>query len=277
VKKLLLVLCLVLTTVLFLPSVAGASTPTLKSLAKTVAALQKEVASQSNTIATLTSKLSADEVTIAAQGQKLSDAASLLAIAPYVSLNTSAINGVAGPNIVFQGSNVWVRSSTSEEDTTGTGNLIVGWDSHLSGIPSGYRTGSNNLVCGDHNGFTGYGGFVAGRYNKVSGAYASISGGTSNTASGDCASVSGGLGNFAIGSCASVSGGEHNDAEGGGSSVSGGDSNLAMGYETSVSGGYGNQPRNTSAGSYSYASISGGYRLTSNTIYGWAGGTYHTP
>ena len=221
-KKLLLVPCLVLTTVLFLPSVARASTPTLKSLAKTVAALQKEVASQSNTIATLTSKLSADEVTIAAQGQKLSDAASLLAIAPHVSLNASAINGVTGPNIVFKGANVQIKSATSESDASGTGNLIVGWDNDPTSTPVGYRSGSNNLICGDRSSFRSHGGFVAGCLNTISDQFASVSGGYHNAASYDWASVTGGEYNTASGEDASVSGGNGNQATALDSSISGG-------------------------------------------------------
>ena len=64
-KKLLLVAVLALTTVLVLPSVASAKTPTLKSLAKTVAALQKKVNAQATTIASLTTRLTAAEGKIA--------------------------------------------------------------------------------------------------------------------------------------------------------------------------------------------------------------------
>ena len=74
-KKLLLVLCLVLTTVLVLPGVASASTPTLKQLAKTVAALQKQVTSLKS---------------------QLTKAKSVLAVAPYVSLDRSAVNVLLG-------------------------------------------------------------------------------------------------------------------------------------------------------------------------------------
>ncbi|MEI6726748.1 MAG: hypothetical protein WCN81_11070, partial [Actinomycetes bacterium] len=122
-KKLLLVLCLVLTTVLFVPSVASASTPTLKSLAKAVAALQKKVNAQATTIASQNATISALQTTVAGHTTTLASAAPLLAIAPYVSLNAGAINGVKGPNIVFTGANVQIKSATSESDASGTGNL----------------------------------------------------------------------------------------------------------------------------------------------------------
>ena len=129
--------------------------------------------------------------------------AGLFALAPYVSVNQSPMNGVAAPNIVFQGANVHVRSGNLEEDTTGTGNLIVGWDEWGYGA----RTGNNNLVCGNFNTFTANGCFIAGVWNTVGGLYSSVSGGQQNTASINNASVSGGRLNTASGYFSSVSGG----------------------------------------------------------------------
>ena len=185
-KKLLLDLCLVLATVLLLPSVAGASTPTLKQLAKTVAALQKQVTSLKS---------------------QLTKARSVLALAPYVSLDRSAVNGVAGPNVVFRGCNLQVKSKTGETDTTGTGNLIVGWDDNPSSTPSGYRSGCNNLVCGNRQIFTTFGCFLAGGDNTASASLAAVSGGLYNTASNSEATVSGGANNVASGYLSVVSGG----------------------------------------------------------------------
>ena len=129
--------------------------------------------------------------------------AGLFALAPYVTVNQSPMNGVAAPNIVFQGANVHVRSGNLEEDTTGTGNLIVGWDEWGYGA----RTGNNNLVCGNFNTFTANGCFIAGVWNTVGGLYSSVSGGQQNTASINNASVSGGKLNTASGYFSSVSGG----------------------------------------------------------------------
>ena len=185
-KKLLLVLCLVLATVMLLPSVASASTPTLKQLAQTVASLQKQVTSLKS---------------------QLTKARSVLALAPYVSLNRSAVNGVAGPNVVFKGCNLQVKSKTSESTIDGTGNLIVGWDDNPSTTPSGYRSGSNNLVCGDNQTFTSIGCFLAGGNNTASAEQAAVSGGFANTASNSGATVSGGANNVASGYLSVVSGG----------------------------------------------------------------------
>jgi hypothetical protein len=226
-KKLLLVLCLALTTVLVLPNVASASTPTLKQLAKTVASLQKQVT-------TLKSQLA--------------HAKSVLALAPYVSVTQTAINGVKGPNLVFKGCNLQIKSPTGQTDTSGLGNLIVGWDDSPPSMPSGYRTGSNNLVCGDLNGFTSHGGFVAGGANNVTGLSTSVCGGSGNTASGYQTSVSGGENNVASDYHASVSGGLNNSA---------------TGYDALVSGGYGNTASGTEA------SVSGGNGITASATYGW--------
>jgi len=296
-RKLVVLVLAVLTLVLLVPATASASTLTLKSLATKVAALQKQVTTQKAKIKTLSTQLTA--------------AQSVLALAPYVSLDPNAENGVAGPNIVFQGANVTVRSSQTNGDGTGTGNLIVGWDEVPSPAPSPLRTGDNNLVCGNDNNFTSSGGFVAGYLNTVSGAEASVSGGRLNVASDQCSSISGGYNNFSDAFCSSVSGGDNNHASGlyssasGGyvntasgtySSVSGGAFGIANDHATSVSGGYGGIAGdgtggpNAATGDYSnvsggydnwatggYAAVSGGDFLTESTTYGWMGGTYHTP
>jgi hypothetical protein len=242
-KKFLLALTLALCVVLVLPALASASTPSLKKLAKAVTVLQKKVRSQAATISSLSSNLTTAKQAIASQGATiaalqttvaghtttLTDAAPLLAIAPYVTLDQDAIDGVAGPNIVFQGANVHVRSSSSDWDGSGLGNLIVGWDVPPNSLPSPYRTGSNNLVVGEMNNFTSFSCFVDGYHNTVSGTTACITGGSYNTASGSCASVSGGVQNTASSDYASVSGGAGNTASAYASSVSGGQS-LIEGY-----------------------------------------------
>ena len=112
----------------------------------------------------------------------------------YLSLDKNAINYVKGPNIVLQNCNLQIRSTNSEDDTSGLGNLIVSWDSDPGGVlPSPFRSGSNNLVCGEGNNFTSYGCFVAGYQNRAAAEDASVSGG--------------GGGNYARDTYASVSGG----------------------------------------------------------------------
>src|SRR5437773_848495 len=74
----------------------------------------------------------------------------------------------------------------------GLGNLIVGYNA--SRVPPGYgtdvRTGSHNLILGDANNYSSFGGLVAGQLNTITAPYASVSGGNVNTASNFFASVS---------------------------------------------------------------------------------------
>jgi hypothetical protein len=91
--------------------------------------------------------------------------------------------------------------------TNGKGNLILGYNAAQGGGLD-LRTGSHNLIAGDQENYSSYGGIVAGFNNAISGAYATVTGGDSNTASGNFASVSGGFENTASGLSASVSGGE---------------------------------------------------------------------
>ncbi len=223
--KKLVIIVIVVAGMLLMPAAASARTPSLASLAKTVAALKKQVKSQATTIKSLKTKL--------ANGQ------SVLALAPYVSLTQTTLDGVKGPNIVFKGVNVHIRSALGETDTSGLGNLIVGWDENPSSTPAGYRSGSNYLVCGDMNSFMGCGGFVAGEQNVCSVAFNSVSGGFGNVADGWWYS--------------SVSGGDNNHASGSYSSISGGTNNQASG---------------------SCSSISGGHDITESAANGWAAGVY---
>ncbi|MGB8636454.1 MAG: hypothetical protein WCD66_05535 [Rhodanobacteraceae bacterium] len=61
------------------------------------------------------------------------------------------------------------------------------------------RSGSHNLILGDYNAYSQYGGLVAGNDIVVNGAYASVSGGISNTARIYASSVSGGYNHDASG------------------------------------------------------------------------------
>ena len=242
-KKLLLAVSVCSLLLLAGAATAGASTPTLKSLAKTVASLQKQVKSlkatvttQASTISTLQSVVGAD----ASHGlqKSVADIAAnpvltLSWLPTYLSLDMSAENGVTGPNVVFQGCNLHVMSSTSEGDSSGLGNLIVGWDD----VPGhgASRTGSNNLVAGDDNNFTNCAGFLAGIDNSCTGEFASVSGGADNWGSAEFSSVSGGEDNSANGFFSSVSGGRNNTVIGSWASIGGGGgSSPATGLSTTV-------------------------------------------
>jgi len=222
----------------------------------------------------LTTKVESQEASITALRAELDvvKANSVLDLGDYVSVNPDSQNGVAGPNIVFTGANLHIRSGAGATDAAvnGKGNLIIGYD-EMRGATEIGRTGSHNLVIGWGHKFTSYSGIVAGGLNTISAPYASVSGGYNNTASGPQSSVSGGYGNTASGSFASVSGGVANTASGSQSSVSGGLNGIASGGDSSVSGGY----NNTASGSQS--SVSGGNHSTAPGTYDWWGGSYHTP
>ncbi len=143
-----------------------------------------------------------------------------------------------GTTLTISGVNVQVVDGSGATDSTsGLGNLTVGYN-QLRVLGGDLRTGSHNLIVGDNNNYTSYGGLVVGAENEIDGAYASVSGGVANTASGVFSSVSGGNDNTASSAYASVSGGTANLASGPYASVSGGNLNVASGLAASVSGGF---------------------------------------
>ena len=121
---------------------------------------------------------------------------------------------------LFDGCDVQIVNGLDETETSnGTGNLIVGYNENDLEFDRG---GSHYLVVGRNNGYSNFGGIVAGRSNQSLGDFANVTGGTDNTAS-----------DFA----AHVSGGQFNDATGPTSSVTGGALNTASGFAATVGGG----------------------------------------
>jgi len=174
------------------------------------------------------------------------------------------------PEVVITRANLRnVNGLGSTSTTNGLGNLIVGYNEPRppEATPPDVRTGSHNVVVGYLHNFSRFGGLVVGVQNEISGAFASVSGGSLNTASGTVAAVSGGQSNTASGDSASVSGGNANTARGEFAAVSGGQSNMARGFISSVSGG----DSNTASGNFS--SISGGSNRTAEGDYDWVAGS----
>jgi hypothetical protein len=100
--------------------------------------------------------------------------------------------GVVGPNIVFTGANIHIVDGSGSTDDNGgalrgLGNLVIGYVANGNGQTSEIepRTGSHNLIIGAGNGFTSFGGSVAGEGNEISGGYADISGGCLTTPAGN--------------------------------------------------------------------------------------------
>jgi hypothetical protein len=191
-------------------------------------------------------------------------------ILPHVKYVESGVGGK--PTIQFSGVNVQVVSGVGKTNAAvnGEGNLVIGYDEN-----PGTETGSHDLILGEEQTFTSYGGIVGGLANSVTGPNASVIGGSLNSADGEgasidsgqhnvassrYASISGGFGNLATGSYAALSGGVGNTASGSYASVGGGASNEAS-TEAWIGGGY----KNTTSGRLS--AVFGGKEQTAKTEY----------
>jgi hypothetical protein len=171
-------------------------------------------------------------------------------------------------DLVFSGCNVHiVNGAGSTQTTNGLGNLIVGYneDASTQAKPASVRTGSHNIVTGLGHSYTSSGGLVAGRLNKISGLYATVTGGSENSATAASSSVTGGKINVASAPNSTVLGGQQNEASGVSSTVTAGFGNKATGAQSSVSGGM----SNTASGQLS--NVSGGQSRTAGDL-GWAAG-----
>jgi hypothetical protein len=141
-------------------------------------------------------------------------------ILQFVRVETERINGLRGPHLIIEGTNVHVRSGSGSTNPricvpgdpdcllgVGLGNLVVGYNEVSPSRPP-FRTGMHNLVVGPEHEYASTGGLVAGRHNSLRGRNASVTGGEDNEARGTASSVSGGSRNLASGPIASVSGGQ---------------------------------------------------------------------
>jgi hypothetical protein len=159
-----------------------------------------------------------------------------------------------GTDMIISGANLHiVNGNGATENENGLGNLIVGYNEERNDSPStDVRTGSHNLILGDYNSYSSYGGIISGRHNTLTGAYSCVQGSFGSTVSGSYASVNGGNGNIASGAYSFLGGGEANSASGLGATITGGQANVASAHVSSVSGGNGN------VASGEYANIGGG-------------------
>jgi hypothetical protein len=141
---------------------------------------------------------------LASQQQQLSALRPLAALAPFITVDLNPEEGVRGPNIVFHGANVHILaiplpgptypSAAVIAEYNGLGNLIIGEDLNSEYHPPFPRTGTNNLVIGQYNGWTGTncivggmdneaagdGNLVLGYWNKINAYRSAILGGVSN-------------------------------------------------------------------------------------------------
>jgi len=178
-------------------------------------------------------------------------------ILPHMSYSESGVGGK--PTIGLTGVNLQVvsGSGTTAGAVNGAGNIIIGYDEN-SGKHA--QTGSHDLILGEQQTFTSFGGVLAGDANTISGPFSSVTGGFENVASGEAAWAGGGQRNLANGFDSSVSGGQLNEA-GFVASVSGGAQNRASRGSSWVGGG---KENNANA---QYASIFGGKALKAEKEY----------
>lgn len=195
--------------------------PGRSSLQEQVAAVQKQVAALDRAVKGL-------------------QANSILDLNGYLTLDLSS----GYPTALFRGLNVQVVNGTGNTQTAnGVGNLIVGYNRQRTGTPvcsigalatdaeciaqggvwnANHKSGSHNIVGGDFNAYSMWGGLVMGIENVVNAPYASVTAGSSNVASGDLSSVAGGSFNTSNAMYGSVGGGLSNVAGAPFSSISGG-------------------------------------------------------
>jgi hypothetical protein len=162
-----------------------------------------------------------------------------------------------GDHFILTGANLCIVNGLGDTETTNSvGNLIMGYNETQ---PEPWeRTGSHNIIVGPHHGWESFGGIAVGWRHRISGKYASVSGGELNVASGDFASISGGFGSTASGRATSINGGVGNLAETLWASIGGGQNNIADGVASSVTGGFRNRASNH------FASVSGGAANTAS-------------
>lgn len=108
--------------------------------------------------------------------------------------NRLAHFSVGGPDnndIYIRGANLHIESGANDSQAVnGLGNLIIGTNEERP--ESNERSGSHNLIIGDRNNYSSYGGFVAGRDNAISAPYAVVGGGLNNTNDAEAATIPGG-------------------------------------------------------------------------------------
>lgn len=228
----------------------------LGQLQNVVKGLRTQLASEAAAREALQAKLNGLQATV---GRTQADvrslqANSILDLNGYLTLDNSS----GYPTALFTGVNVQVVNGTGATQTAnGLGNLVVGYNRPRRGVPvcslgyyvsgaeclakggiwaQSHKSGSHNIVGGELNSYTGWGGLVVGLENVISAPYATVSAGFGNVAAGDLSSVSGGSLNTASAMYGSVGGGHSNIAGGPFSSVAGGSHRRALGSENWAAG-----------------------------------------
>src|SRR6202035_644222 len=96
-------------------------------------------------------------------------------ILPHIKFVESGIG--KKPTVQFFGVNVQIVNGLGKTETiNGAGNLVIGYDENAS-LP---QTGSHDLILGEQETFTSYGGIVSGIKNTITAPFASVTGGGGN-------------------------------------------------------------------------------------------------
>jgi hypothetical protein len=160
------------------------------------------------------------KTTVKYEAEALPDPAELErldSILPRINYVESGVGGK--PTIQFSDVNVQIVDGEGKtEVVNGAGNLVIGYDENAGRT----QTGSHNVILGEEQAFSSFGGLVTGYGNTISGREASVSGGALNTASGYYTSIIGGMRNTAEVEASSVEGGSKNLAESRFASIFGG-------------------------------------------------------
>jgi len=229
----------------------------IEALAYSTVAIQTGLDETSATLLAQTSEISAIrlDVDAALSSAHLSDTAAAEHAAQLDDLETRVteadslmqyISIDARGDVVFTDTNILVTNGAGDTAApNGKGNLFVGYNAY----DGEDRSGSHNIVVGDHNAVTGTSGLIVGSHHLLSGHGSAIIGGDLNTVHGDGSVTIGGYSNDVSGTQASALGGAHNQVSGTLATVIGGYANLASGYLSTAGPGR----ENVASGPYSAA------------------------
>jgi len=189
---------------------SSTTTDSVESLQAKVASLESSVAALLSADSTLLTNLQAAQTQIqtmqaqiaALEARPAGGGGGVPGLEKYLFIETGDKNNLAGPHIVFRGVNVHVQNGqNSTVVKNGLGNLIIGYDESPSGGMGVNRTGSHNLVGGQFNAFSSWGGLVLGSNNALHGQFSAILGGQNNTVNSSAwySTIYGATGNTAMG------------------------------------------------------------------------------
>ncbi len=222
-----------------------------QQLQQQVQQLQQQVAQFQNTIAQLLNTIAQLQTDVDNIDSRVGaiESSNVMAMDAYIQITTPDPNANSGALITFEGVNLQIVNGTGQTNqVNGLGNLIIGYNAlrQKAGLRStcslgqywndptnctanggiwgkNFKTGSHNLIVGDQNAYSSYGGIVAGFGNVISGESAMVTGGVDNIASGENSSITGGYYNTASGPSSSINGGRGNIAEDPYATISGGE------------------------------------------------------